>query len=172
MAALLFGYQGHLYISPTANPILLDDNDYIGLAWEEMVKIGDEDLGADFEEVDTTTRDTARAGFASKVNTLKTGGISWTAQLRTLLNDTDGNLLRRLMFASESKALIALLSLSESKTTPGAFGVTGNWLINYQITRSVKGLQELKFTANLQEFSQLVNVTGAGALANFTNTFV
>ena len=172
MAALLFGYQGHLYISPVDHAVLVSATDYITVVWEEMVKIGDEDLGADFEEVDTTTRDTARAGFASKVNTLKTGGISWTAQLRTLLDDTDGNLLRRLMYAAEFKELIALLSLSESKTTPGAFGVTGNWFVNYSITRTVKGLQELKFTANLQEFSKLVNVTGAGALADFTNEFV
>ena len=172
MAALLFGYQGHLYISPVGHPVLVSSTDYITVAWEEMVKIGDEDLGADFEEVDTTTRDTARAGFASKVNTLKTGGISWTAQLRTLLNDTDGNLLRRLMYAAEFKQLIALLSLSEALDEPGAFGVTGNWFINYSITRTVKGLQELKFTANLQEFSKLVNVTNAEVLADFTNTFV
>lgn len=153
--------------------------DFLTVTWFEMTKIGTSEGGASFSSVDTTTRESARTGFETELDTLKKGEIKWKAQLRTLEDDNDGRLLRALMYAGDNGDFLGILDLSSyiefavGTQGVGATGTVANWSLNYTETRDVKGVQEINFTAKLQEYSDRVEVydnLGTPTLRRFQQT--
>ena len=80
-ANFVLGYECYLYIGDTAfdqRPAGTGTHDYNSVTWSELDVVQDVTDNFESEKVDTTTRSEAKVGWASEIQTTKSGNLSFT----------------------------------------------------------------------------------------------
>lgn len=167
----LFGYDGFLYLGAQkldkdAGTPITPFTSGMWLPANEFDFIGDLSAGGNTQEVDITTRQTARTGRTASVDTLESGTATYTIQKRLLTNDR----MMTLVQAKSNKTPLAFLILCDQLTEPGSWGYAGNYTITFSDGQPVQGVQTLDVTMKLADNSYNVCVNGAGALIELPAT--
>ena len=129
--------------------------DYNTVTWTEILNVGDVSLGGDPETADLTTRDSARTGFTSEVDVIEKGQLTFTMSIKDLSLDT---ILEQIVSAKIAKTELAFLDLTQLKSDAESWGFVGNFTVNFQQNKPVKGGQIINVTAKLVSFSDYLEV--------------
>lgn len=147
----LFGKDAVAYYSETA--LDGDSNTADTVTWEEFDNLQDETDNFTSEEVDITTRATAKLGWSATATTIKNGEVTFT-----ILMESGDTLVDALMAAFLASTPITMMFLSAAEDVAGAFGLAANWSVSMTFPRPVKGVQTADVTLKVQSFPEWVSV--------------
>ena len=168
MTNFRLGYQGVLYYCATplnGRPGDSPDpsNDFLDATWIEFDNVMDVDNQFQSEKVDTTTRAEAKLGWASEIQTIKSGVM--TVTMRHKPGDTAFEAFRDAwLFGKE----IALLDLDGPIDELGNSGLVGNFTLSYNFKKPVKGIMTVEVTASVSSYPNWVEVVTGPVLAAVT----
>jgi hypothetical protein len=147
----LFGKDATSYYSTTALDGSTNTADTV--TWGEVTNIQDENDNFTAEEVDITTRATAKLGWSATATTIKNGEVTFT-----VLMERGDTLVKALMTAFLNATPITMMFLTGDKTSgTDNFGLAANWSVSMTFPKPVKGVQTADVTLKVYSYPEWVD---------------
>lgn len=136
-----------------ASADLSESNEAGDASWTEVDNLQDETDNFTSEEVDITTRATAKLGWNATAFTTKNAEVQFT-----FLNEPNDVLATALIAAWLASDTVPMMFLSDDIATDGAIGLAANWSVSLVFNRPVKGVQSMAATLKARSFQEWVEI--------------
>lgn len=150
----LLGKNAAAYLSDTA--LNGTSNTAETVTWTEQGNLTDETDNFTSEDIDITTRATAKSGWQAYASGPKSGEVTFTSMM-----EPGDSLADALMQAFLNSTPIAMLFLSGPIDSDGSFGLAANWTVSCRFPRPVKGVQTIEVTLKIYSHPEWCIVSGS-----------